>query len=45
MPIDHREIAFEDAIERHLLNVAGYAKAARLVGQPGEAPRLGHQER
>ena len=26
MPIDHREIAFEDAIEHHLLNVAGYAK-------------------
>ncbi len=27
MPIDHREIAFEDAIEHHLLSVAGYAKA------------------
>ncbi len=26
MPIDHREIAFEDAIEPHLLNVAGHAK-------------------
>ena len=26
MPIDHREIAFEDAIEHHLLNVAGYTK-------------------
>ncbi len=27
MPVDHREIAFENAIEHHLLNVAGYAKA------------------
>ena len=27
MPVDHREIAFEDAIEHHLLDVAGYAKA------------------
>ena len=27
MPIDHREIAFEDAIENHLLNEAGYTKA------------------
>jgi len=27
MPIDHREIRFEDAIEHHLLNNAGYAKA------------------
>ncbi len=26
MPIDHREIAFEDAVEHHLLNVAGYSK-------------------
>jgi type I restriction enzyme, R subunit len=26
MTIDHREIAFEDAIEHHLLNVAGFAK-------------------
>ncbi len=26
MAIDHREIAFEDAIEHHLLNVAGFAK-------------------
>ncbi len=26
MTIDHREIAFEDAIEHDLLNVAGYAK-------------------
>lgn len=25
MPVDHREIAFEDAIEHHLLKVAGYA--------------------
>lgn len=24
MPIDHRERAFEDAIEYHLVNVAGY---------------------
>ncbi len=27
MPIDHTEKAFEDAIEHHLLNAAGYAKA------------------
>ena len=27
MSIDRREIAFERAIERHLLNIAGYAKA------------------
>ena len=27
MAIDHREIAFEDAIEHHLLNQAGYTKA------------------
>ena len=27
MPVDHREIAFEDAIEHHLLNFASYAKA------------------
>jgi type I restriction enzyme R subunit len=26
MPVDHREIAFEAAIEHHLLNVAGYSK-------------------
>lgn len=26
MPINHREIAFEDAIEHHLFNVGGYAK-------------------
>lgn len=26
MPVDHTEKAFEDAIEHHLLNVAGYAK-------------------
>jgi len=26
MPVDHREIAFEDAIEHHLLNAAGYTK-------------------
>ncbi len=27
MAVDHREIAFEDAIEHHLLNIAGYSKA------------------
>ena len=27
MSIDHREIAFEAAIEHHLLDVAGYTKA------------------
>ena len=27
MPIDHRELAFEDAIEHHLLDVVGYTKA------------------
>jgi hypothetical protein len=27
MPIDHQELAFEDAIEHHLLKVAGYIKA------------------
>ena len=27
MPIDHREIAFEDAIEHYLLDSAGYSKA------------------
>ncbi len=27
MPVDHKERAFEAAIEHHLLNVAGYAKA------------------
>lgn len=27
MPVDHREKAFEAAIEHHMLNVAGYAKA------------------
>lgn len=27
MPIDHKEQAFEAAIEHHLLNQAGYAKA------------------
>lgn len=26
MTIDHREIAFEDAIEQHLLTVGGYEK-------------------
>ena len=25
MPVDHREIAFEAAIEHHLLRVAGFA--------------------
>lgn len=29
MPVDHRERAFEEAIEYHLLNVAGYSKANR----------------
>jgi type I restriction enzyme R subunit len=27
MPVDHKESAFEDAIEHHLLSAAGYAKA------------------
>ena len=27
MPVDHREIAFEAAIEDHLLTTAGYSKA------------------
>ena len=27
MPADHTEKAFENAIEHHLLNEAGYAKA------------------
>jgi type I restriction enzyme R subunit len=27
MPADHREVAFEDAIEQHLLAVAGYVRA------------------
>lgn len=26
MPVNHRESAFEDAIEHHLLNVAGYVR-------------------
>ena len=28
MPVDHREIAFEKAIEHHLLNEAGYTSAS-----------------
>lgn len=27
MPVDHRERAFEAAIEHHLLNVAGYTQS------------------
>lgn len=27
MPTNHKEIAFEDAIEHHLVNVAGYGTA------------------
>ena len=47
MAVNHREIAFEDAIEHHLLNVAGYAKAdpanfdrERALGLPVFIPFL-----
>ena len=34
MPTDHREIAFEDAVEHHLLNMAGYTQ-----GDPADFDR------
>lgn len=32
MPVDHKEKAFESAIELHLIASAGYAKAGTLSG-------------